>query len=120
MRCRSTNMSQRLKKFAPFLRQLNRANQRKRSLWLKTNCSKDFIHCICECAKNILKGKVPLTQTQKKQLAKRKAALRKLTSKKLSLKKKHRIIQKGGFLGAILGPIVSVLGGLLGSKLGGS
>ena len=113
-------MSQRLRKFAPYLRKLHKLKNKQRAAWLKANCNKDFIYCVCECAKNILKGKVPLTQTHKKQLTKRKTALRNLARKKLSLKKKQKIIQSGGFLSAILGPIVSVLGGLLGSKIGGS
>lgn len=109
-------MSQRLRKFAPHLKHLHRVNNKQKTAWLKANCSKDFIYCLCECAKNILKGRVPLNKSQKKLLAKRKAALRKLTTKKLSLKKKQKIIQSGGFLGAILGPIVSVLSGLLGGS----
>ena len=113
-------MSQRLRKFAPYLKHLHKVNNKNRIAWLKANCSKDFIYCICECAKNILKGKVPLNKTHKKLLSKRKVALRKLTTKKLSLRKKQKIIQTGGFLGAILAPIVSALGGLLGGVFGGS
>jgi len=40
--------------------------------------------------------------------------LRKLVLKKTSLKNKRKIVQTGGFLGALLGPIVSVLGSLFG------
>jgi len=39
--------------------------------------------------------------------------LRALSIKKTSVRKKRRIIQKGGFLGAILTPVLSLLGGLL-------
>ena len=27
-------------------------------------CDKQFIHCVSECAKNVLKGNVPLTNAQ--------------------------------------------------------
>ena len=38
--------------------------------------------------------------------------MRVLASKKTSLKKKRRIMQKGGFLGALLPPVLGVLGSL--------
>jgi len=38
--------------------------------------------------------------------------LREIALKKTSLRKKQKLIQSGGFLGALLGPIISVLGGL--------
>ena len=69
------NMSRTLKKFAPQLRYLNKLNNKQRLGWLKKNCSKDFVNCICECVQNILKGNVPLSGSHKKQLRKRKTAL---------------------------------------------
>jgi hypothetical protein len=41
-----------------------------------------------------------------------------LSAKKTPYKKKRHIIQTGGFIGALLTPIISILGGLLGG-LGG-
>ena len=46
-------------------------------------------------------------------LAKHKEDLRKLIDKKISMKKKKEILQDGGFIGALLAPIVSILSGLL-------
>jgi len=66
-----------------------------------------------ECAKNLLKGNIPLKPHQRSSLKKRKAAIRQLAKKKVSLQSKKKIIQRGGFLGAFLGPIISILGGLL-------
>lgn len=100
------------------MRYLQKCNKKQLVNWLKNNIDKDFIHCICECSKNLLKGKVPITSSQKKNLAKRKNSLRLLTLKKTPLKKKKRIIQTGGFLGALLAPIVSALGGLFGGLMG--
>jgi hypothetical protein len=39
--------------------------------------------------------------------------------KKTSLKKKRKILQKGGFLGALIPPILSVLGGLFAGNANG-
>jgi hypothetical protein len=107
-------MSRLLKKYGAYLRLLKKASPKVRKALLNKNCSTEFVNCVCECVKNLLKGNVPLTSTQKRQLSRRKRLLRKILLKKTSLKDKRKIIQTGGFLGALLGPIVSVLGGLFG------
>ena len=113
-------MSKTLKKYARFLRQLHKAsNDKVRRRMLRDRLDKGFVCCVSECARNLLKGRVPLTAVQKKELVPRKQALRQLSSKKTSYKKKRKIIQTGGFIGALLSPIISILGGLLGG-LGGS
>ena len=105
-------MSQKLKKFAPLLRKLYKAKPKAVKKILKDKCDKELIVCLSECCKNILKSTVKLTPGQKNKLSRHKQSLRKLVLKKTSLKTKKRIIQKGGFLGALLGPIVSILGSL--------
>jgi hypothetical protein len=107
-------MSKRVSQFAPTLRLLNRYSESRKKHWLKTNLDKDLVQCICECSKNVLNGKVPLNKAQKKLLTRRKKTLRELVKRKVSLKRKKKIIQTGGFLGALLGPIVSILGNLVG------
>lgn len=109
-------MSQSIKKYAPTLRLINRYSESEKKRWLKSNLNKDLIHCICECAQNLLHGKVPLNKHQKTDLSRRKKSLRELVKRKVSLAKKKKIIQSGGFLGALLGPIVSILGGLFGGN----
>ena len=101
-------MSQKLRKYADALKQLRRFTNKQKHKWLKKNSSKEFVYCICECAQNILNGKVPLNTNKKNLLRKQKTGLRNLLKKSLSIKKKQKIIQKGGFLGANLGPIVSI------------
>ena len=108
------NMSQRLKKYAPYLCILHRSLPKVRKALLKKNCSPEFLRCLSECAKNVLNGNVRLTPIQKKQLSKQKKLLRKIVLKKTPLKTKRRIAQTGGFLGALLSPIVKILGGLFG------
>ena len=93
---------------------LNSVSPKERKRLMKNACSSDFVKCVNECASNIIKGNVPLTTSQKGQLLRRKRLLKKLVLKKTSLKNKKKIVQTGGFLGALLGPIVSVLGSLFG------
>ena len=62
-----------------------------------------------ECAKNAIKGNVPLTGPQKANFRRRKKDVRALSIKKMSLTKKRRILQKGGFLTALLPPVLSIL-----------
>jgi len=109
-------MSQTLKKYEPYLRLLQKSSSKVRNKLTKKHCSPDFIKCICECAKNVLVGNVTLSPEHKRRLKRYKHSLRKLALKKTSIKSKKRIIQSGGFLGALLGPIVKVLGGLFGSS----
>jgi hypothetical protein len=101
----------------PQLKRLKQMPNKKQRKFLKS-CSKDFICCMCECVKNILKGKVPLKSSQLKSLARRKQSLRSLVLKKTPIGIKKKILQKGGFLGALLTPILSLLGGLLGGSNG--
>src|SRR6266516_6711830 len=105
-------MSQRLRRHVNLLKALHRASPVIRKRLLKKHFDGDFVACISECAKNILKGNVPLSAGQKKKLSFKKKALRQIILKKTSLRKKKNLIQRGGFLGALLGPIISVLGGL--------
>jgi hypothetical protein len=108
-------MTKRLEKYARHLKALRRASHKNRKSLLRQHIKDaEFVKCLCECSKNILHGHVALTTSQKKALNKRKQALRQLASKKISMSKRRQIIQSGGFLGALLGPIISVLGGIFG------
>jgi len=75
-------------------------------------CDKEFVDCVSECAKNVIKGNVPLTDRQKTTLRPKRNDIRALSLKKNSLRKKSKILQKGGFLTALLGLVLSILGSL--------
>lgn len=78
-------------------------------------CDEEEVNVICECIYNILKGKIPLDEKEKKHLGKHKQTLRKLISRGKNKIRKNIIIQKGGaFLPIILGAVIQ---GLLGSYL---
>ncbi|MCP4500443.1 MAG: hypothetical protein GY822_10830 [Deltaproteobacteria bacterium] len=105
-------MSERTRKYLPVLKRINRLGDKVKRQFIRT-ADKDFVDCVSECAKNIIKGNVPLTPTQLKRLRREKNNVRALALKKTSLNKKKRILQKGGFLGALLPPVLGVLGSLL-------
>jgi len=105
-------MSARVKKFLPFLKRIRRMADKARREYVK-KCDKQFIDCVSECSVNVIKGNVPLTVRQKSALRRRRNDLRALSRRKTSLKAKRKILQKGGFLGSLLPPVLSLLGGLL-------
>ena len=106
-------MSARLKKNLPLLKWLSEAKPKASKAVLKA-VDKDVMNTISECCVNVLRGNVPLSQQQKRKLFKHRQALRLLAGrKKVSDKRKRALVQGGGFLGALLGPIIGVLGHLL-------
>jgi len=105
-------MSERVRKYLPVLKRIRRLGEKARREYVR-KCDREFIECVSECAKNIIKGNVPLTDRQKATLRRKRYDLRSLSKTKTPLKTKRKILQSGGFLGAILPPVLSVLGGLL-------
>lgn len=86
---------------------LHKLKPKYRTALLKS-CDKEEINCICECIHNVLQGKVPIEDKNKKKLKKYKTVLRKLVKKGTNKIRKNIIIQKGGaFLPIILGSILS-------------
>ena len=107
-------MPHRLKKHAACLQVLATAKPKMLKAIIQ-NADQQLIHCLCECAHNLLKGNVPLTPAQNTRLKRYKTQLRELVQKKKANKKK--ILQTGGFVAALLAPIAaSILGPLLFGK----
>ena len=75
-------------------------------------CDNDLISSMPECCHNLLKGNVPLTPAQKVKLRRHKHSLHKVATKKTSIKARKKNLQRGGFLGALITPILSVRGNL--------
>ena len=71
-----------------------------------------LIRVLCDVCHNILRGHVKLTPLQEKRLKSHRHSIRALTVKG-GLKKKKKILQKGGLIGALLKPIVGLLGAFL-------
>ena len=78
------------------------------------NAPADLVRALCECSLNVLKGNIKLNKSQKTRLRRYKNILRKLAYKKSTTKSRKQMLQKGGFIGALLGPVLGVLGSLLG------
>ena len=102
---------ERFAKLAPLLRRLKHSVGKKRRDIIR-KCGNDLICSLSECCHNVLKGNVPLTPAQKVKLRHHKHNLRKLSTKKTSIKARMKILQLGGFRGALITPIRSVLGSL--------
>ena len=84
-------------------------NKNQRASFLRTADEK-FIRCIHECVLNTLNGNVPLERHEKDRLSKYKTTLRRIVAKRGNWKSKRKlVIQRGGFLPYIIGPILSVL-----------
>jgi hypothetical protein len=56
---------------------------------------------------NLLKGNVTLTATQLARLKKHRRAVKLLAAKRTPLKQRVKVTQRGGFIGALLGPLLA-------------
>lgn len=104
----------RLKEHKHILHVLKNCNPIIRKTILKY-ASPELIKTLCEISMNILNGNAKISSSYKKRLENYKTPLRKLISPRLGLKsKKKLLVQRGGFLPALLGAILtSVIGNLI-------
>ena len=101
-------MGEKLKRYAPYLKVLAITSPKMCKAMLQ-HADTHLVRCLCECAHNILKGTVPLTPVQKKRLARYKKSFHTLLRKSASLKSKKRTLQKGGFVPALLEPLMKTV-----------
>ena len=90
------------------LKELAKPKSRYRIIILKKADPK-LILAICEAIHNLLEGNVPLDTKQKNLLFKDKKILRKLVEKHTLVYKKKILVQRGGFLPALLPAVLSTL-----------
>jgi len=105
-------MSERMRRYLPVLKRIKRLGDKARREFVR-RCDREFLDCVSECAKNIIKGNVPLNNRQMNRLRRDRKDVRALAVKKTSLKRKRQILQRGGFLTALIPPVLSVLASLL-------
>ena len=107
-------MSKRLKAHAPYLHVLVNGTAKQREGILR-GADKELVYCLCECALNVLQGNVKLQGKEKHQLKKYKQRLRDLANKKIALRTKRKLLlkQKGGWVSALIAPVLGTLAGLL-------
>ena len=72
-------------------------------------CSRQLCDSMSEIAANLLKGNIPLTDRQFLVLKRHAKDIEALSKKKTRVWKRREILQKGGFLSALLGPVVRFL-----------
>lgn len=119
VRERDVTMSTRLKRQANVLHALAKGHPHVCKAILK-GADKDLLQCLSECAHNVLQGNVPLKPSEKARLTKYKQKLRHIANKKTALKQKQKIVQTGGFLPALLAPLIgSVIAPLAEKAIGG-
>ena len=102
-----------LKKLIPHLKALKQANAKRRKDILKT-ANDQFVNCVAECCLNVLNGNVKITKPQKKKLSRYAKTLRTLAKRGIPVKQRRTLlIQKGGFLPALLAPILTLVAHLV-------
>jgi hypothetical protein len=86
---------------------------------LLRTASREQIEAICECAYNILRKNVPLSGRQEGQLRKYRQVVYKLVDKRLPVTKRKKLIvqQTGGFLPALLAPVIGAILGAVTDRL---
>jgi len=77
-------MSRRVKKYLPVLKRIAKLGDKAKKDFVR-KCDKEFLDCVSECAKNVIKGNVPLTVRQKERLRRSRNDLRALSVKKTTL-----------------------------------
>ena len=97
-------MSTRLKNHALILSLLAKAKPKMCKAIIGA-ADRELITCLCECAQNILNGNVPLCKSHLKRLQRYRKDVRHLVKKRTAKHRKKKILQKGGFLPALLAPI---------------
>lgn len=122
--CCNLHIFDRISKYASVLKQLITAKGHKRNEILE-NADNCLIKLLCECAMNVLKGRVSLKKSQLKRLSPHGRTLVKLSRTtgfdraKTKLDQARKLLQKrGGFLPIILPPLLTLLSGFAGQALG--
>jgi hypothetical protein len=111
-------VSKRVKKHATDLQLLARAKRAIRNRKIKS-ASKELIMALVDLAKAMIKGEVSMTPFQLAAVRRHKNNFRAVVKPKTPVNKLKKTFQVGGFLPALLGPILKVAGPLIGGLLGG-
>jgi len=80
-----------MKTYLPVLKCIRRMGEKAKRLYV-LKCDTEFVNCVSECAKNVIKGNIPLNKRQMTNLRRKRNDLRTLSKKKMSLRTKCKII----------------------------
>ena len=110
-------MSELVKRHNVCIQALNRIknNKLKRAIIANADADADLLCALAECAYNILKKNIPLSELQRRRLSKYRTKLRELAQRRTPAARRRRILlqqqvgegQSGGFLSAFLAPMAS-------------
>ena len=93
----------------PFLKKLKVCRNLTKRKRLLANGGRTLQKILREIAFNVLKGNIKLTKRQLSNLKRHKKAVRLLASKTPSVKRRLKVEQKGGFLSALIAPVLTAL-----------
>ena len=109
-------MSVRLKRNFQALNSLYQASPGERKVILR-KAPTDLILAICEIALNLLRGNIPLTAQQYRQLKRRKKTIKLFANKRTTVESKRKAVnQSGGFLHPLLSVAVPFISSLIASR----
>jgi hypothetical protein len=111
-------VTKRVKKHASDLQHLARAKRVLRNRKIRM-APKELIMALVDLAKTLIKGEVSMTANQLAAVRRHKESFRKVVKPNTKVQTLKKTFQTGGFLPALLGPILKVAGPLLGGLLGG-
>jgi hypothetical protein len=115
---KSNGKTARVKKHASDLQLLARAKRALRNRSIR-NAPRDLIMSLVDLAKAIIKGELSMSSTQLKAVRRHKKNFRKVVKPKVSVKTLKKTFQTGGFLPALLGPALKLIGPLVVPLVGG-
>lgn len=106
---RKSKFSNDIVKNLNLMKVLSRASPGARREILK-HSDRSLTKAICECTKNVISGRVPVSKRHFKKLKPHATHLRKLTDRATPLSGKTRVIQQhGGFLATLLSALLPVI-----------
>jgi len=109
-------MSRHIRRYLPILKKITRMGDRVRGRMIQY-CDRNLIDRFSEYAKNLLKRNVTLNSRLFGRFTRKKKNVRALASKRTWLRKKRQIVQKKGFVGALLTLAIATLGNMLANRM---
>lgn len=97
---------------------LRRAKASVRNKKIKS-APKDLIMALVDVAKALIKGEISMSGRQLSAVKRNERNFRNLVNPSTSVETKKKTLQKGGFLGALLGPLAKIGVPIIGKLMGG-
>jgi hypothetical protein len=105
----NVRMTERMRKNAGTLLALRKAKAAIKRTVISEG-KRDLIEALMDCARLIINGEIKPTRAQLQNLRRRSVDITRLLNAQTSVDAKKRVLQKGGFLSALLAPFIATLG----------